>query len=71
MEGGKVVDAGFRRLHSAIGGLANRRLPVYGVVKGDAMIAKVTSNRQIALGIIGNMALRSEQGENKYGPQPA
>ena len=32
-----------------MGGLANPRLPVYGVVvvKGDTMIAKVTSNRQI------------------------
>ena len=37
------------RLHSAIGGLANPYLAAYGVVKGDAMIAKVTSNRQIAL----------------------
>ena len=44
---GRIVDEEFLRLHSAMGGLANRRLPVYGVVKGDEMIAKVTSNRQI------------------------
>lgn len=68
--GGGIVDERFCAFTAPWAGLQIRTCPSM-VFKGDAMIAKVTSNRQIALGIIGNMVLRSEQGENKYRPQPS